>query len=147
MWKRRREMDNFNVLLVDDELEFVEILAKRLKKRGLNIRTAGNGEEGVKEVEEGGIDVVVLDIRMPGMDGIETLKEIKRIDPLVEVVMLTGHASIAVAIRGMELGAFDYLMKPVNFDEFYYKLEDAYRLKLIQDKKIAVIDAMAGTAI
>ncbi len=135
-------MKNFNVLLVDDEPEFLETLVKRLTKRGLNIRTAKNGAEALVVVREKGIDVVVLDVRMPGIDGIQTLREIKRLDPLLEVIMLTGHASIEVAIEGMELGAFDYLMKPADIDELFYKLQDAFKKKSIQQAKIQKLERL-----
>jgi DNA-binding NtrC family response regulator len=134
------EVENFNVLLVDDELEFLETLVKRLTKRGLNISTAKSGEEALKIIRGKGIDVAVLDVRMPGMDGIQTLREIKKIDPLMEVIMLTGHASIEVAIEGMELGAFDYLMKPADIDELFYKLQDAFKKKTIQQEKIEKLE-------
>ena len=133
-------VENFNVLLVDDELEFLETLVKRLTKRGLNISTAKSGEEALKIIRGKGIDVAVLDVRMPGMDGIQTLREIKKIDPLMEVIMLTGHASVEVAIEGMELGAFDYLMKPADIDELFYKLQDAFKKKTIQQEKIAKLE-------
>jgi DNA-binding NtrC family response regulator len=101
------------VLLVDDEAPFIETLAKRLAKRELTIVTAFSGAEALQKLDsESGIDVVVLDVKMPGMDGIETLKAIKNIHPLVEVIMLTGHATVESAIEGMKLGALDYLMKP-----------------------------------
>ena len=133
-------MKNFNVLLVDDELEFLETLVKRLTKRGLNISTAKSGEDALKIIGGKGIDVAVLDVRMPGMDGIQTLREIKKIDPLMEVIMLTGHASVEVAIQGMELGAFDYLMKPADIDELFYKLQDAFKKKSIQQEKIEKLE-------
>jgi two-component system, OmpR family, response regulator len=131
---------NFNVLLVDDELEFLETLVKRLTKRGLNISMAESGKDGLKIIEKKAIDVAVLDVRMPGMDGIETLREIKKINPLMEVIMLTGHASVEVAIKGMELGAFDYLMKPADIDDLFYKLQDAFKKKTIQQKKIEKLE-------
>lgn len=131
---------NFNVLLVDDELEFLETLVKRLTKRGLNISTAKSGEDALKIIGGKGIDVAVLDVRMPGMDGIQTLREIKKIQPLMEVIMLTGHASVEVAIEGMELGAFDYLMKPADIDELFYKLQDAFKKKTIQQEKIEKLE-------
>jgi len=135
-------MNDFNVLLVDDEADFLAALVKRLKKRNLNVRTAGTGEEALAiVVNDAEIDVVVLDVRMPGMDGIQVLQKIKNMNPLIEVIMLTGHASIEAAVRGMELGAFDYLMKPMNFDELYYKLQDARQNKVIQEKKIASLKA------
>jgi DNA-binding NtrC family response regulator len=133
-------VENFNVLLVDDEVEFLETLVKRLTKRGLNIRTAKSGAEALAIVREKGIDVTVLDVRMPGIDGIQTLREIKRLDPLIEVIMLTGHASIEVAIEGMELGALDYLMKPADIDDLFYKIQDAFKKRSIQQKKIKQLE-------
>ncbi len=129
-------MTEFNVLLVDDEAEFLETLVKRLRKRKLNAMGAKSGEEALEVLRAQPVDVVVLDVKMPGMDGIETLREIKRHSPLVEVIMLTGHANMEVAITGMELGAFDYLMKPMDIDELLYKLQDAYKKKLLQQQKI-----------
>ena len=129
-------MNSFHVLLVDDEEEFLRTVIKRLKKRDVNAIGAGNGDEALRQLAQHPVDVVVLDVKMPGMDGIQTLREIKKRFPLVEVVMLTAHASMEVAIEGMELGAFDYLMKPVDIDELLYKLQDAYKKKSIQEDKI-----------
>jgi DNA-binding NtrC family response regulator len=129
-------VDDFSVLLVDDEVEFLETLVKRLRKRNLTIRSSSNGEEALQALSRSPVDVVVLDVKMPGMSGIEALREIKRAHPLVEVIMLTGHANMEVAIEGMELGAFDYLMKPIDIDELLYKLQDAYRKKSIHEQKI-----------
>jgi len=120
---------SFTVLLVDDEAEFRDLLEKRLRKRNLSLLSAGSGEEALEIVGREAVDVVVLDVRMPGMDGRETLREIKRMKPEVEVIMLTGHASVEVALEGMELGAFDYLLKPVSFDELLFKLQDAAEKK------------------
>ena len=129
-------MDVLNVLLVDDEVEFLETLVKRMKKRNVNVFGVKSGEEALKFLEQNPLDVVVLDVRMPGMDGIETLREIKKRHPLVEVIMLTGHANMEVAVQGMELGAFDYLMKPMDIDELLYKVQDAQKKKSIQEDKI-----------
>jgi DNA-binding NtrC family response regulator len=129
-------MENITVLLVDDEMDFLSTMAKRLGKRGLNPLKAETGEAAVELLKNHAVDVVVLDVKMPGMDGIETLREIKKLNPLIEVIMLTGHASVEAAIQGMELGAFDYLMKPTEIDELCYKLEDAYRKKTLQEQKI-----------
>jgi len=129
-------MDPFKVLFVDDERGFLEILTKRMKKRAVDVVEAGSGEEALKLLDESRPDVVVMDVRMPGMDGIETLREIKKRYPLVEVIMLTGHASVEVAIEGMELGAFDYLMKPMDIDELFFKLQDAYKKKFLHEQKI-----------
>lgn len=122
-------MTDFRVLLVDDEIEFLETLVKRLKKRKLNVTSAESGRKALEIIQSDPIDVVVLDVRMPDMDGLETLKEIKKLKPSIEVIMLTGHASVEVAIQGMELGAFDYLMKPMDIDELLFKLQDAYKRK------------------
>ncbi len=137
-------MNSFSVLIVDDEKEFLETLVKRLKKRKLDAKGAENGENALKMLKHNTVDVVVLDVRMPGMDGIETLREIKNDFPLTEVVMLTGHASMEVAVEGMEIGAFDYLMKPVDIDELVYKLQDAYKKKLIQEEKIKNLERLKG---
>ena len=125
-------MDGLHVLLVDDEVEFLETLVKRMKKRRVDVSGVRSGEEALEALEHSPVDVVVLDVKMPGMDGIETLTRIKKRHPLVEVIMLTGHANVEVAIQGMELGAFDYLMKPMNIDELLYKLQDAYQKKCLQ---------------
>jgi len=129
-------MDPFNVLLVDDEGEFLDTLVKRIQKRNVNATGVNSGEDALAFLEKNPVDVVVLDVRMPGMDGIETLRVLKRQYPLTEVIMLTGHASLEVAIEGMELGAFDYLMKPVEIDDLLYKLQDANKRRSIQLEKI-----------
>ena len=126
-----------NVLLVDDEEPFVEALTKRLTKRGLDIKDALSGQAAMSKLKENPkIEVVILDVKMPGMDGIETLKEIKRQFPLVEVIMLTGHATAESAIEGMKLGAFDYLMKPCDIDVLISKVEDAAVKKRQHEDKI-----------
>ena len=130
-------VDDVKVLIIDDETDYLETLTKRLRKRNLKVTGASSGEEALRVLSETPVDVVVLDVRMPGMDGIEALREIKKIDPLLQVIMLTGHANVEVAIEGMELGAFDYLMKPADMDELLYKIQDAYKAKSIQEQKIA----------
>jgi DNA-binding NtrC family response regulator len=138
-------VDEFSVLLVDDERDFLETLLKRLLKRRIQVTGVGSGEEALNVIRENPPDVVVLDVRMPGMDGIQTLKKIKRIKPLVEVIMLTGHANLEVAVQGMELGAFDYLMKPTDVDELLYKLEDAHKRKKVQEQKIRHLEEEKGS--
>ncbi len=130
------------VLFVDDEEDYLTTLLKRMRKRDVDAAGVGSGEEALVYLDSHSADVVVLDVRMPGMDGIETLRQIKKTAPLTEVIMLTGHASLEAAREGMELGAFDYLMKPVDIDELLYKLEDAYKNKTIQEAKIKALDAM-----
>lgn len=129
-------LDGFSVLLVDDETEFLNTLVKRIKKRNIDAHGVESGEEALAFLNQRSVDVVVLDVRMPGMDGIQALRTIKHRHPMVEVIMLTGHASLEVAIQGMELGAFDYLMKPIEIDDLLYKLQDAYKKKHIQTEKI-----------
>jgi DNA-binding NtrC family response regulator len=129
-------MAGITVLLVDDEESFRRTLGKRLDKRGFVVEEAGTGEEALEKIAAAAPDVILLDVKMPGMDGLTALHKIKVMEPLVEVIMLTGHASMEIAIRGMELGAFDYLMKPVEFEELLYKLEDAAKRKQHQESRI-----------
>jgi DNA-binding NtrC family response regulator len=125
-------MESVRVLLVDDEDDFRTTLANRLRKRKMEVAEAESGRSAINLLKQGIFDVVVLDVRMPGMDGIETLKEIKRIDPPMEVIMLTGHASVESGIEGMRLGAFDYLMKPCDINDLINKIMDAYQRLLLQ---------------
>jgi len=125
-----------SVLLVDDEETFVQTLAKRLTLRRFNVHTATRAEKAFATLAGRHIDVVVLDVRMPDLDGIEATRKIKANYPLIEVVLLTGHASVEASLEGMKLGAFDYLLKPVNIDELVYKIEDAHRKKELQEEKI-----------
>jgi len=119
------------ILLVDDEAEFIDTLGKRLARRGLNVILAYRGQEALDAAQAHDIDVVVLDVKMPGMDGIECLQRLKQLKPGIEVLMLTAHANVEVAMRGMELGAFDYLMKPVELDDLIYKIQDATKKKCL----------------
>lgn len=126
-----------NVLLVDDETPFVETMTKRLTKRDLNIIPAFSGAEALERLkDQENIEVIILDVKMPGMDGIETLKEIKKRYPLVEVIMLTGHATVESAIEGMKKGAFDYLMKPCDIDHLISKVSEAAAKKRQHEEKI-----------
>lgn len=125
------------VLLVDDEVPFVETMTKRLTKRNLKVMAAYGGQEALEVLDKHrNTDVVILDVKMPGMDGIETLKEIRKAYPLTEVVMLTGHATVETAIEGMKLGAYDYLMKPCDMDQLMQKVEEATRKKQDHEEKI-----------
>ncbi len=128
-------MNRLRVLFVDDEVDFLETILKRMQKRGLSAHGVHSGEEAIAWLQQNPADVIVLDVRMKGMDGIQALRLLKSSHPLIEVVMLTGHASLEIAREGMKLGAFDYLMKPINLDELLYKLEDAYQKKNIQQQK------------
>ena len=126
-----------HVLLVDDEVSFVETLSRRLTKRDLRIIAAHSGKEGLKKLEQHtAIEVVILDVKMPEMDGIEALRQIKSKFPLVEVIMLTGHGTIDSAIEGMKWGAFDYLLKPCDIDHLLGKVEEAAAQKRAHENKI-----------
>jgi len=126
-----------NVLLVDDEAEFVETFSERLAMRNLEVLKAFSGEEALRILETNkNTEVVILDVKMPGMDGVETLAEIKKSYPLVEVIMLSGHADVESAIDGMKQGAFDYLMKPCDMDQILAKVTEAAAKKRQHEEKI-----------
>jgi DNA-binding NtrC family response regulator len=114
---------------VDDEERFLSTTSKLLAKKGYKVFTAASGIEALENLKQHTIHVVILDVKMPGMDGIETLQEIKKHYPLVEVIMLTGHGTTKTAVEGMKLGAFDYLLKPADFDDLTQKLEEARKRK------------------
>ena len=133
------------VLLVDDEVSFIEALGRRLTIRGLEVHTASSAEEAMEALGREVIDVVVLDVKMPGTDGLAATKAIKRRHPLVEVILLSGHANLEASVGGMALGAFDYLLKPVRLDELVYKIEDAHGTKMLQEKKIRDLRSIAGS--
>jgi len=125
-------METFRILIVDDEDDFREAIMKRLRARKMEVAGANSGPKALEMLAEQEFDVVVLDVKMPGMDGIETLRAIKQKKPLVEVIMLTGHASVESGIQGMQLGAFDYVMKPVALDDLMDKLRQAYERRMLQ---------------
>jgi len=129
------------ILIVDDEKDFVEMFSLRLTRQGEKVSTAYSGQEALDLLEKTPIDVVILDIRMPGMDGIETLKKIKAAHPLVEVIMLTGHGSTETAVEGLKEGAFDYLMKPADFEDISKKLANAWKHKDEQEERIRKAEA------
>jgi len=125
------------VMLVDDEVPFVETMTKRLAKRDLTIITAFSGKEALETLDKNrNTDVIILDVKMPGMDGLEALTQIKKEFPLTEVIMLTGHATVESAIEGMKLGAFDYLMKPCDIEQLVLKVEEATKKKRDHEEKI-----------
>ena len=128
-------MEKFKMLVVDDEQDFLETILKRLKARKIEVTGVESGYKALEFLDTHDVDVIILDVKMPGMDGIETLREIKKKKPLAEVIMLTGHASVESGIQGMQLGAFDYVMKPVALDELLEKVRQAYDRKMIQEGK------------
>lgn len=128
----KSDMQIIRLLLVDDEDDFRTTLANRLKRRNLDVTDAGSGEEAIEIIRRKSFDVAIVDIKMPGMDGIETLKHIRKIDPLVEVILLTGHASVEAGIEGIKSGAYDYVIKPYNVNDLMVKVEDAFRRRMIE---------------
>ena len=135
------------LLLVDDEERFRTTLSKLLGVRGIPVAAVGSGEEALAELRSKPYDVILLDIRMPGMNGIEVLAEIKKVNPDLEVIILTGHASVDAAADIMRLGGYDYLLKPCSVDELMDKVDSAHERKLAREKrkeKAPVRQAIAG---
>jgi DNA-binding NtrC family response regulator len=129
-------MEAMKILLVDDEERFLSTTQKLLTKKGIDAVTATSGAEALETLNRKHIHVVILDVKMPGMDGNETLKEIKRRFPLVEVIMLTGHATVESAIDGLKSGATDYLMKPTEIDDLIAKAKEAFQKRQLLEEKI-----------
>jgi DNA-binding response OmpR family regulator len=136
-------MKDMKVLLVDDEEEFVKALAERLKMRDLRSDTVLDGEEALSYVEDQEPDVMVLDLKMPGIDGMEVLRQVRRAYPRIQVIILTGHGTEKDEEEAKRLGAFDYLEKPVNLDVLVKKMKAAYRRKM-EDTMVAATFAEAG---
>jgi two-component system, OmpR family, response regulator len=126
-------MRKLRALIVDDEVDYLETLVNRLKRRNIDVQGVESGNTALDLLSREEFDVVILDVRMPGIDGIQTLKEVKDRKPLVEVILLTGHGSVESGIQGMRLGAFDYVMKPVDIDDLLDKITQAYERKLINE--------------
>ena len=124
------------IMLVDDEERYLSTTSKLLERRGYDAVTASSGTEALAKLGNSGIHVVILDVKMPGMDGMETLQNIKRDFPLVEVIMLTGHGTLESAVDGLKAGATDYLVKPSDIDELIKKAEEAFDKRLRVEEKI-----------
>ncbi|OQX26732.1 MAG: two-component system response regulator [Desulfobacteraceae bacterium IS3] len=123
----QEKKDRIRLLLVDDEKGYINVLSNRLSKRGIDVSKANSGSQGIQILRNKDFDVAVLDLKMEDMDGIEVLKIFKKMDPELEVIMLTGHGSERAAKQGIEFGAFDYLTKPCEFDELLAKINEAYK--------------------
>ncbi|MEM5790105.1 MAG: response regulator [Syntrophobacteraceae bacterium] len=128
-------MRNIRVLIVDDEVAFTRNLSLLLSRRGCDVKTINDGLSATLAVEDEQFDVVLLDLRMPGIDGIETLKRIKRKQPHLEVIILTGHGSVDTAIEGVGHGAFDYAMKPFDITELVERITKAFQRKLLREQQ------------
>ncbi|MDH4204660.1 MAG: response regulator [Desulfobacteraceae bacterium] len=129
-------MQNIRLLLVDDEDDFRNTLAKRLSKKGISPMQAENGEKALTILENKRVDVVVLDVKMPGMDGIAVLEHIKKKYPKTEVIFLTGHAATQDGVEGIKTGAFDYLSKPIEFEHLFGKIKQAYEKIKREEEKL-----------
>jgi DNA-binding NtrC family response regulator len=123
------------ILLVDDEARFRTNLQKMLGAQGLAVGAKGSGQEALAELERQSYDVIILDIRMPGMDGLATLKEIKKISPGTEVIILSGHASMDAAMEINKLGGYDYLLKPCPLEDLLLKIDAAYEKKVEREQR------------
>jgi DNA-binding NtrC family response regulator len=128
------------VLIVDDEERFRITLKKLLTANGLETNAVGSGKEAIEELKQQPYDVILLDVKMPEMNGIEALAELKKINRGVEVIMLTGHASVDVAVEIMKLGGYEYLLKPCPLDELLAKIESAYERKMARDQRMSKAD-------
>jgi DNA-binding NtrC family response regulator len=126
---KEEQMIGLKILLVDDEVVFAENMSSLLSTRGYQVTAVNNGQSAITELEEQDFDVVVLDLKMPGMDGIATMKEIKKLEIFTEILVLTGHGSIDTAMEAIKLGAYDYLTKPCEVEELTAKIEEARKRK------------------
>jgi two-component system OmpR family response regulator len=138
-------MKTARILLVDDEVAFANNIAKLISKRGFEVKTVYDGQSAIQALDESDFDVIVLDLKMPGLDGMAALRLIKGKKPQVEVIILTGHGSMESGIDGIQLGAFDFIMKPVRFDDLHEKIREAYQRKLVQEgqeEKVKLADAL-----
>lgn len=119
------------ILLVDDETDFLEVMSERMGARGMEVTTAESAQKALQEVEKGGFDAIVLDLMMPGMDGLETLKRIKEKRPALQVILLSGHATLEKGIEAMKLGAMDFVEKPADINELTEKIRKAKAQKMV----------------
>jgi DNA-binding NtrC family response regulator len=122
--------DRIKLLFVDDEVKFLETVAKRLGRGDFEVTTAANGKDAIKVAKKGKFDLALVDLRMPDLDGAEVLKSLKKRHKFLEVIILTGHASIDSAVECTKLGAFDYLEKPYDFEKLVDVLRRAYESRL-----------------
>ena len=136
-------MKKIKLLLVDDEENFVSALAERLQLRDFRPKVALNGEEGLDALEKETPDVIVLDLRMPGIDGMEVLRRVKKSHPQVQVIILTGHGTEQDREEASRIGAYEYHRKPVDIDDLVFSIKNAYRKKL-EDVMVAATFAEAG---
>ncbi len=118
-------MARIKILVVDDELDFLKLIKRRLEKRNVDVSVVPGGKEALEFLAENRVDVAILDVRMPGLNGIETLKEMRKRFRDTEVIMLTGHGSVQSGIEGMSHGAYDYMLKPFSIDDLLERIRAA----------------------
>jgi DNA-binding NtrC family response regulator len=128
-------MKDARILLVDDEVVFANNMSKLLTRRGYQVKAVNSGDEALRALMDNPFDVMVLDLKMPGMDGIATMQEMRKLGLFTEILILTGHGSIDTALEAIQLGAYDYVTKPVEIAELLSKIEAAFQRKTIKDKK------------
>jgi DNA-binding NtrC family response regulator len=128
-------MKGSKILIVDDEVVFTTNMGKLLTNRGYKVTSANSGDAAIQLLEKENFDVVVLDLKMPGMDGLATLKEIKKLGLFTETLILTGHGSVDTALEAIKLGAYDYLTKPCEIEDLVGKIEGAWQRKNGAGKK------------
>jgi DNA-binding NtrC family response regulator len=128
-------MKDARILLVDDEVVFANNMSKLLTRRGYQIKAVNSGDEALRALMDNPFDVMVLDLKMPGMDGIATMQEMRKLGLFTEILILTGHGSIDTALEAIQLGAYDYVTKPVEIAELLSKIEAAFERRTIKDKK------------
>lgn len=130
-----------NVLLIDDEEQFLKVLGERLETRGLKVNTVTRGEDALTLIDDENYDAIILDLAMPGIDGIETLKLLKEKNPDLEIIMLTGHATVQKGVEAMKLGAEDFLEKPVELSVLLERISEA------KNKRILILEKKSQDAI
>jgi DNA-binding NtrC family response regulator len=135
------------ILLVDDEKDFLDVMSERIEARGMSVTTADSAEKALESVESGGFDAIILDLMMPGMDGLQTLKAIKKKNPDLQVILLTGHATVEKGIEAMKLGAMDFLEKPADLDKLteIIKKAQARKMVIIERKMEEKMKQIIGT--
>lgn len=140
-------MTHARVLLVDDEAEFVETLKERLELRGLTVFTANDGPSAIEQIREHNIDAVILDLHMPGMDGIETLKKMRSIDDGLQIIVLTGYGAVSKSVEAVRAGARDFLEKPVGIDKLTEVIEEAAdtRFTVLQERSVKAVETILKT--
>jgi len=124
-------MAEAKVLIVDDETEFATVIAARMEARGFKVDTADSGPAGIDKIQNTAYDAIILDLAMPGMDGIETLREMLKIDKTLQIILLTGHATLQKGVEAVKLGASDFLEKPADIDALVGKVNEAQKKRII----------------